>query len=88
MTDPGGPWYKKQEKTKMATIDELLAAVQAESAGVDSVVALVATLKQQVIDALGNAITPEQRAAIDTAFAMSTADAGKLAAAVATEATV
>ena len=64
------------------SVDEVLAAVQAEDAGVDSVVALVATLKQQVIDALANAMTPEIHAKLNTIFDLSTADAGKLAAAV------
>jgi hypothetical protein len=67
----------------MASIDEVLAAVQAESAGVDSVVAMVATLKQQVIDALGKAVTPEVQAKIDQIFDLSTSDAAKLNAAVA-----
>ncbi len=61
------------------TIDEVVAAVSAVDPGVDTVVALVKTLKQQVLDALGHTITPAQQAALNSIFDLSTADAKKLA---------
>jgi len=68
------------------TVDEVLAAVQAADAGVDSIVALVASLKQQVMDALANAMTPEIHAKLNQIFDISTADAGKINAAVGAQA--
>jgi hypothetical protein len=64
------------------TVDEVLAAVQAADAGADSIIAFVATLKQQVIDALANAMTPEMHAKLNQIFDISTAEATKLNAAV------
>ena len=63
------------------TLDETLAAVQAADAGADSVLALVASLKQQVQDALGKAITPDMQNKINQIFDISSADAAKLNAA-------
>lgn len=63
------------------TIDETLAAVAAEDAGVDSVVAFIAGLKQQLQDAIASGV-PLQ-AALDKVFDSATASAGKITAAMA-----
>lgn len=60
---------------------EVLDAVAAEDAGVNSIVALVSTLKQQVLDEIAKGATAS--AALDTVFDAATANAAKIAAAVA-----
>ena len=64
------------------TAAEALAAVQAADGRVDSLIALFATTRQQLLDARGNALTPEVQAAIDSVFDVSTADAAKMDAAL------
>lgn len=59
---------------------EVLDAIAAEDAGVDSVVAFVATLKQQVKDAVA-AGAPLQEA-LDKVFDSATANAAKISAAI------
>lgn len=55
----------------MPTIDEVVAAVDKETTDVASLLALIAGLKQQLLDALAQVgvLTPEQQAAIDGVFA-------------------
>lgn len=60
------------------TIDETLAAVTAEDTRVDSIIAFVAGLKQQLTDALGKAITPDMQTKINQVFDLSTAGAAKV----------
>lgn len=63
----------------MATLDETLAAVTAEDTKVDSIIALVAGLKQQLADALaGTTLPPATQAKIDAIFSQATASAGKI----------
>ena len=66
------------------TVDEVLAAVRAADAGADSIIALVAQLKQQVTDLLATQgqISPAVQAGLNTIFDVSTAEAAKLAAAI------
>ena len=54
----------------MATIDELVIAVTKETTDVDSLLALIGGLKQQLLDALAKVgqLTPAQQAAIDGVF--------------------
>lgn len=61
------------------TLDETLAAVTAESAKDDSIIALLAGLKQQLADALANAnLSPENQAKVDAIFDQATANAAKI----------
>ncbi len=63
----------------MATLDETLAAVTAEDSKVDSIIALVGGLKQQLADALaGVTLPPDTQAKVDAIFAQATASAGKI----------
>lgn len=54
----------------MATIDDVVAAVSKETTDVDSLLALIGGLKQQLLDALAQAgqLTPAQQLAIDGVF--------------------
>lgn len=61
------------------TLQETLDLVTAESTTVDSVVALIAALKQQVGDLLSGAnIPPAVQAQVDAIFDAATANKGKL----------
>lgn len=55
----------------MATIEEVVAAVDKETTDTDSLIAFIAGLKTMLQDALNNAgkLTPEQQAALDGVFA-------------------
>lgn len=58
------------------TLDETLAAVQAQKPGIDSIVALVTGLKQQLADALaGTTLPPAVQAKVDAIFDGVTANA-------------
>ena len=65
------------------TADEVLAAVRAADAGADSIIALYAQKKQELLDALAHVMTPEIQAAINAAFDVSSGTAAKIATAVA-----
>lgn len=69
----------------MATIDDLVAAVTKETTDVDSLLALIGGLKQQLMDALAKVgqLTPEQQAAIDGVFAQLSANDQRVADALA-----
>lgn len=61
------------------TSDEALAAVTAEDTRVDSLIALFATTKQQLADALsGVTIPPAVQAKINSIFDLSSAGASKI----------
>ncbi len=61
------------------TSDEALAAVTAEDTRVDSLIALFATTKQQLADALsGVTIPPAVQAKINSIFDLSAAGAAKI----------
>ncbi len=71
------------ENRIMATLDETLAAVQAEKTADDSIIALLAGLKQQLADALANAnLSPENQAKVDAIFAQATDNAAEINAAL------
>jgi len=59
----------------MATIQEALSVVKANSSRTGSLIALYAAKKAELEAALANAMTPEIQAAIDEVFTVETADA-------------
>lgn len=63
----------------MASLDETLAAVQAEGTQDDSVIAFIEGLKSQI-----GVLTPADQAKVDSVFAQAIANATKLATAIAT----
>lgn len=64
----------------MATLDQILESVAAESTKLDSVIALVDGLKQQLADALaGTTLPPAVQAKVDAIFAGAESNAGKIA---------
>lgn len=69
----------------MATIDQVLADVTAESTQIDGISTLIAGLEQQVADALSGAtLPPAVQAKVDAVFAQAETNKGKLATALAT----
>lgn len=72
----------KRETLIMATLEETLADVQAESAVDDSIITLVTGLKAQLDAVLGGQLTPAQQAQVDQIFAAIEANKAKVAAAV------
>lgn len=76
---------KKMEGKIMATLDEVLAAVQSQETMIDGISTLIAGLKQQLADALAGsgALTPEVQAKIDQIFAEAEENRVKLADALA-----
>lgn len=77
--------FLRKVQILMASIDDVVAAVQAESDEDDSVIAFIAGLKQQLADALaGTTLPPATQAKVDAIFAQATANAGKLATAITT----
>lgn len=58
------------------TIQETLDAIAAEDSGVDSVVAFIASLKQQLKDALASGLPMQE--ALDKVFDSATANAAKI----------
>jgi capsule polysaccharide export protein KpsE/RkpR len=63
----------------MTSLQDVLDAVTAESTKVDGIVALVASIKQQLADALsGTTLPPAVQAKVDAVFAGLTANATKL----------
>ena len=67
----------------MATLDETLAAVTDEDTKVDSIIAFLAGIKQQLADALSGANLPAPvQAKVDAIFAQATSSAGKISTAM------
>ena len=66
----------------MSTIQEALAVVKANSSRTGSLIALYKTTKEELVAAIGNAMTPEVQAAIDEVFTVETADATAIDAAL------
>ncbi len=63
----------------MTSLQDVLDAVTAESTKVDGIVTLIASLKQQIADALsGTTLPPAVQAKVDAVFAGLTANATKL----------
>ena len=66
----------------MATIQEALTVVKANSSRTGSLIALFAAKKTELETALANAMTPEIQAAIDEVFTVESADATAIDAAL------
>ena len=62
----------------MATIQEALSVVKANSSRTGSLIALYAAKKAELEAALANQMTPEIQAAIDEVFTVETADAAAI----------
>lgn len=73
------------EKRIMANLDQAIADIQEESTAIDSVGALIISLRQQVADALSGAVLPPAvQAKVDAVFAGLETNKAKLATALAT----
>lgn len=72
----------KQLEAIMATLEETLAAVQAEKTSEDSLVALVVGMKKQLDAALAGALTPSQQMRVDAIFNQITTNKAAVDAAV------
>ena len=70
------------EERIVKTLDEVLAAVAPLGNKIDSLVALVGGLKQQLADALSGTLTPEQQQKVDAVFDAVAQDAAKVQAAL------
>lgn len=67
----------------MASLDEVLADVTAETTALDGIAALIAGLKQQIKDALSGAtLPPAVQSKVDAVFAAAEVNKGKIAAAL------
>lgn len=67
----------------MATLDQVLADVTAESSQLDSLNALIVGIKQQLADALSGAtLPPAVQAKVDAVFTQAEANATKIATAI------
>ncbi len=70
---------------KMAhSVDETLAAAQAEGTQDDAIIALLVSVQKQLADVLAGALPPETQAKVDAVFDQLTANATKLATAIGT----
>lgn len=68
----------------MATLDQIIAEVEAQDTALDSVRALIVGLKQQVADLLsGTTVPPAVQAKIDAAFAAAAKNSAEIAEALA-----
>ena len=73
----------KNQEIEMATVQELLAAVQSEKTVDDLIIALVQQLKASVDAAVANAgLSAEEKAAVDAAFELATSNAAAVGDAV------
>ncbi len=68
----------------MATLDQTLAAVQAEGTKIDSIIAYNNGLKQQIADLIAQQgqLTPEMQMKLDEIFDTANASAAKIDAAI------
>jgi hypothetical protein len=74
----------KTQETMMATLDEVLADVTAESTDIASLSALIDGLRQQVADALaGTTLPPATQAKVDAIFTAAEANKAAIAKALA-----
>lgn len=72
----------RQESIIMATLDQVLADVQAESTVVNSLASLTAGIKAQLDAALAGALTPEVQTKVDAIFTGIEANKQKMADAI------
>lgn len=69
LTEAAGGWAaesKERDAKIMATLDEVLAKVTAEDAGIDSIIALVQALRDQIANA---GLSPADQAKVDAIMA-------------------
>lgn len=66
----------------MASLDETLAAVNAESTVDDSIIALLTGIKAQLDAVLAGGLTADAQAKVDAIFAAASANSAKVSAAV------
>lgn len=71
-----------KERQIMATLDELVADVTAESTVVASVLTFIDGLKQQLADALAGGVSPAAQAKVDAIFAQVEANKTSLSNAI------
>ena len=64
---------------KMANLDEVIAAVSAQSTKLDSVIVLIAGLKGQLSDFLSGILTPDNQAKVDAIMDAASTNAAKIA---------
>lgn len=69
-------------ETIMATLDDVLADVTAESAGIDSLGVLITQLKEQVAGATSGTLPPDVQAKVDAIFTQAEANKAKIMAAI------
>jgi hypothetical protein len=71
---------QRKEVTIMATLDDVLADVTAETGQIDSIGVLIAGLKQQIADALSGAVHPPVvQAKVDANFTQAETNTAKIA---------
>ena len=69
---------RRRLRKVMATLDEVLALVTAETTQLDSVIALIDGLKAQLDAILAGQLPPEVQAKVDAVFAAATTNAAKI----------
>lgn len=72
----------KELRNIMATLDELVAAAEAEDTKIDSLIAMMGKLKEKVSAAVGGALSPAQQAKVDAAFASISDNPDRIQAAI------
>lgn len=75
-------WLRVQLETLMATLDEVLTAVRAESGQIDSIATLLAQLHEQVKGVTAGTLPPDVQAKVDAIFEAAGGNAKKLADAI------
>lgn len=66
----------------MASLEQLLAAAEAEDNKIDSLIALTGSIKEQLDAAIGGALTPDQQARVDAIFAAISDNPDRIQAAI------
>ncbi len=66
----------------MATLDDILADVTAEAAGIDSLGTLITQLKEQVAGATSGNLPPDVQAKVDAIFTQAETNKAKIMAAI------
>lgn len=74
---------EQKETLIMASLDDTLAAVTAETTADNSIIALLNGIAAQLATALGGALSPANQAKVDAIFAAATANASAVNAAIA-----
>lgn len=72
----------KNQGVIMASLDDILADVTAESAGIDSLGVLITQLKEQITGLTSGNLPPDVQAKVDAIFTQAEANKGKIMAAI------